>query len=174
LTTQLTAAQVELAETKKSLVGTQETLRQSEDSKRRLDATLNMRSGSLAACEAKNDSLYRTGGALLKRYEEKGCFDALLQSEPVTQIKGSDMENQVEDYRQRLELDRANQKAEDARNQRRLQVESDRRAIEKADQELDEQKRAEQEKLRRLKNKQQSDLNKITRGLSNIFKDIEW
>jgi hypothetical protein len=40
---------------------------------------------------------------LLERYEKKGCMSSLLEQEPFTQIKRVELENLVEDYRDRLD-----------------------------------------------------------------------
>ena len=174
LSAKLESAKKDIATVKATLAETQDNLRQTEDAKRRLDSTLTMRSGALAACETKNDSLYRLGGALIKRYEEKGCFDSLVQREPITQLGRVDMENQVEEYRQQLELERANQKIDAARDKRRQQEEADKRALAKADEDMAQQKRDEEERLQRLKKKQQGDLDKIGRKLKGFFENIEW
>lgn len=55
------------------------------------------------ACQAKNDALYKANSELLAAYRDKGAWDALKQSEPVTGLGAVKVENVVQEYRFRLE-----------------------------------------------------------------------
>lgn len=99
-----------LAETEKKLAETSDALGKSETSGRQLSAGLQQKTQGLATCEAKNEKLHGYGTELLDRYEKKGCGDAMLQGEPFTQLKRVEIENLVEDYREKLDeqkLDRS-------------------------------------------------------------------
>jgi chromosome segregation ATPase len=59
-----------------------------------------------ATCGAANARLYLIGRDLLERYENKSCGAILLESEPFTRLKRVELENLVEDYRDRLDEQR--------------------------------------------------------------------
>jgi chromosome segregation ATPase len=99
-----------LAEAEKKLAETGEALRKAEAAGRQLDAGLKQTAQSLGACEAKNEKLHGYGTELLRKYEAKGCGEAMLQAEPFTGLRRVEIENYVEDTRDRLDeqkLDRA-------------------------------------------------------------------
>lgn len=54
-------------------------------------------------CETNNDKLYRIGRELADWYTSKGAVNAILEAEPFTRIKRVEMENLLEDYRDKLE-----------------------------------------------------------------------
>jgi chromosome segregation ATPase len=92
-----------LAETEKKLAETGEALRKAEAAGRQLDAGLKQTAQSLGACEAKNEKLHGYGTELLRKYEAKGCGEAMLQAEPFTGLKRVEIENYAEDTRDRLD-----------------------------------------------------------------------
>jgi len=98
-----------LAQAERQLAEKGEALLKEESVGRQLDADLKQTSQSLAACEAKNAKLHGYGLELLEKYEKKGCGDALLQAEPFTQIKRVEIENLVEDYREKLDEQKLDQ-----------------------------------------------------------------
>lgn len=57
----------------------------------------------IATLEGKNKKLYQAGIQLMDRYEDKGIVDALLQREPLTQIKDVEVQNVLEEYRNKLD-----------------------------------------------------------------------
>ena len=57
-------------------------------------------------CSAKNTKLYEVNLELLDRYENKGVWDALLQREPVTQLKRVEIEGVVEEYKHKISQQR--------------------------------------------------------------------
>lgn len=57
-------------------------------------------------CGSKNTRLYEVNLELLDRYENKGVWDALLQREPVTQLKRVEIENIVEEYKYKISQQR--------------------------------------------------------------------
>lgn len=54
-------------------------------------------------CETNNGELYRIGRELVEWYSNKGAFNAILEAEPFTRIKSVEMENLLENYREKLE-----------------------------------------------------------------------
>ncbi|MDP2326008.1 MAG: hypothetical protein Q8N51_18555 [Gammaproteobacteria bacterium] len=57
----------------------------------------------LKVCAQKNAQLAGIANEALDRYEKKGCFGALAQAEPFTRLKRVEVENAVEEYRQRID-----------------------------------------------------------------------
>jgi len=54
-------------------------------------------------CETNNNELYRIGRELADWYTSKGAMNAILEAEPFTRIKRVEMENLLENYRDKLE-----------------------------------------------------------------------
>lgn len=54
-------------------------------------------------CETNNDELYRIGRELVDWYSHKGAWNAILEAEPFTRMKSVEMENILENYREKLE-----------------------------------------------------------------------
>ena len=61
-------------------------------------------------CETSNNELYHIGRELVDWYAKKGAFNAVLEAEPFTRMKSVEMENLLENYRDKLE-DRRLQRA---------------------------------------------------------------
>ena len=61
-------------------------------------------------CAEHNVRLYGISGELLKRYEQKGILGTMLQKEPFTQIKKVELEKLVQDYKERIDRQRAESK----------------------------------------------------------------
>lgn len=80
-----------------------EQLRKSEEQGVALQANLGQQGELLAQCTKDNQALYQTSLDLLQRYEEKGVWDAVMQHEPVTQLKRVEIESIGETYRDRAE-----------------------------------------------------------------------
>ncbi|MDO9448997.1 MAG: hypothetical protein Q7J21_00820, partial [Rugosibacter sp.] len=80
---------------------------------RQLEADLKQKTQALAACEAKNAKLHGYGVDLLDKYEKKGCGAALLQADPFTQLKRVEIENLMEDYREKLDEQKLDEKKMD-------------------------------------------------------------
>ena len=58
---------------------------------------------TLQDCASNNQSLYQANMDILKQYENKGVWDAVMQKEPVTQLKRVEIENFIEDMKYRIE-----------------------------------------------------------------------
>jgi len=54
-------------------------------------------------CETNNAALYGIGRELVDWYGRKGAFHAILEAEPFTRMKSVEMENLLENYREKLE-----------------------------------------------------------------------
>lgn len=92
-----------LTETEKKLTETSEALLKSEASGKQLDANLKQKTEALTACAANNTKLHGYGVELLDKYQKKGCGAVLLQADPFTQLKRVEIENLMEDYREKLD-----------------------------------------------------------------------
>jgi chromosome segregation ATPase len=57
----------------------------------------------LKVCAQKNVQLAGIANEALDRYEKKGCFGALAQAEPFTGLKRVEVQNAVEEYRQKID-----------------------------------------------------------------------
>ena len=77
-----------------------------EDERAQLRKTVAGKDVEMGACVGKNQKLYTLNLELLDLYEHKGVWDALLQKEPVTQLKRVEVENIVEAYKERITAER--------------------------------------------------------------------
>ncbi len=93
----------ELRETLKDAERTQERTRLEQE---QWQLSLKQQQDETAACEAKNVNLYRLNLQLLENYRDKGVWDALLQAEPATGIKGVEVDNLLQEYHDKLEQNR--------------------------------------------------------------------
>jgi chromosome segregation ATPase len=100
------ALRTKLAETEGELAAMRKVLAEAEAEGKRLQAALAGEKQSLATCTARNEEMHRTGTELLAHYENKGCFDSVLQAERFTGLKRVEIENRVEDTRDRLDAQR--------------------------------------------------------------------
>lgn len=78
-----------------------------EDERAQLRKTVVGKDVEIGSCADKNQKLYALNLELLDLYENKGVWDALLQKEPVTQLKRVEVENIVEGYKERNHAERA-------------------------------------------------------------------
>ena len=101
--TRLTATDGKLAETAKSLFQTQQTLARTESDKRQLEGVKVRQEKEIASCEGKNLKLYQTGRELMTRFEQKSCGEVIAQKEPFTGLKRVEIENLLEEYRDKLD-----------------------------------------------------------------------
>lgn len=80
-----------------------ETLRKVEADGAALSAKASRDSQALKSCAQKNVDLATVANEALDHYEKKGCFTSLAQKEPFTQIKRAQIENAVQESRERIE-----------------------------------------------------------------------
>jgi predicted RNase H-like nuclease (RuvC/YqgF family) len=69
-------------------------------------ATLTQTRGEIGACEEKNLKLYGYGSELMRRYREKSAFEAIRQAEPLTGLQRAQIDNVLEEYRDKLQAQR--------------------------------------------------------------------
>ncbi len=83
-----------------------QTLQHKEREIKRLEAELARQTRQGEMCEVKNGQLYQINAELMDKYQSKGVFGALLQAEPFTQLKSVEMENLLQEYRDKLDAQR--------------------------------------------------------------------
>lgn len=71
-----------------------------------LQAALAQRGQALGSCQTKNGRLYELNREILAQYHDKGFLDALVQADPLTGIKSVQVENILEEYRDKLDAQR--------------------------------------------------------------------
>lgn len=101
------AVAAKLAATEAELRKTQEAQRAAEAEGKRLQSALATERQQLATCVERGNELRKVGGEVLELYEKKTCLDSVLQSEPFTGLKRVEIENAVEDLRDKLEVQRS-------------------------------------------------------------------
>lgn len=99
----LAETQKTLAETSQKLAATGTTLQQTSADKRNLEEIKTRNEHEIALCEDKNLKLYQTGRDLMTRFEQKTCGEILTQKEPFTGLKRVEIENLMEEYRDKLD-----------------------------------------------------------------------
>lgn len=99
----LAQTEARLADTAKNLARTGQTLAETEADKRRLEGVKARQERDIALCEDKNLQLYQTGRELMVRFEQKSCGEIMAQKEPFTGIKRVEIENLLEEYRDKLD-----------------------------------------------------------------------
>lgn len=82
---------------------TAQNLQQTQSEKNLLQETVVGQAQQLETCESHNVKLLQVNRDLLGQYEKKGFFDSLMQREPITGLKGVELENIVQDYQDRLD-----------------------------------------------------------------------
>lgn len=101
--TQLKDTQTNLEQTRSTLEQTRQTLSGTEADKRRLEGVKARQEKEIALCEEKNGQLYSLGRELMVRFEQKSCNEILAQKEPFTGLKRVQVENLLEEYRDKLD-----------------------------------------------------------------------
>lgn len=82
---------------------TTDTLRDAKADIQLLQGAVQERDHWIADCRTKNEAMYQTNSELLAAYRDKGAWDVLKQSDPVTGIASVTVENAVQEYQFRLE-----------------------------------------------------------------------
>ena len=116
LTQELEALRKEKAEleavklsTETTLTEAQRDLKSNDEQRKELSKSLVQRDQSLASCNEKNARLHDFGLDLVKICEKPSLYKAALRSEPFTQIKRVELENILQDYRDKLDEQRSPQ-----------------------------------------------------------------
>ena len=89
-------------------------LRQTEADKTQLQTTVVDQAQLIESCEANNVKMLQINRELLVDYEKKGFMDAMLQREPLTQLKRVEIENIVQDYQDRIDRSEFRKKTAEA------------------------------------------------------------
>jgi chromosome segregation ATPase len=92
-----------IAALSENLQKTAQHLRQTEAEKTQLQATVVDQAQLIESCEANNVKMLQINRELLVDYEKKGFMDAMLQREPLTQMKRVEIENIVQEYQDRID-----------------------------------------------------------------------
>jgi chromosome segregation ATPase len=71
--------------------------------KQQLEAVLAKHKTALSGCWERNDRMYKLGYELLDKYEQKSCFTSALQAEPFTGLKRAQIENMVEEDKEKFD-----------------------------------------------------------------------
>lgn len=103
----LVQTETSLAETAGTLKETRQTLAATDAAKKNLETVKAHNEREIALCEDKNGKLYRYGRELMVRYEKKSCADAMAQKEPFAGLRQVEIENLLEEYRDKLDAERA-------------------------------------------------------------------
>lgn len=74
-----------------------------DSERRRLEAALAEHRQTIASCEDHNAKLHALGTETLDFFRSKGCFDSALKREPFTGLRKVEIENAIEDHRERLD-----------------------------------------------------------------------
>lgn len=102
----LAQTETSLAETAGTLKETRQTLAATEAAKKNLETIKAHKEREITLCEDKNGKLYKYGRELMVRYERKSCTDAMAQKEPFTGLKQVEIENLLEEYRDKLDAEK--------------------------------------------------------------------
>jgi hypothetical protein len=132
---------------------------------------------SISQCTLRNQSLFKTGVTLLKKYEEKSCLSSVLEKDPLTKLKQASLENWLEEYRGQLEGDLI----VDLESER-LKIVALKASIEKSEQEKkakeEEDKKTalkmQQAKVKEKKKKEQKEFNELTKSIKQSLERAEW
>ena len=103
LSEKITQLEKQFSESQLSLRDTRQSLQQETSQKQRLEQNLGTRDKELGVCETKNKKLYQYQVELLNRAQQRGSFDALLENEPIVQMKRIEIENLMEEYRDKID-----------------------------------------------------------------------
>lgn len=103
-------AERQLAETTAKLKSTEEALAGRESDVKRMDGQLaelrrivGRQAQTIDTCEKKNARFFELNNELLGKYRDKGVGDALLEAEPFTGVKRVELDNLIQEYRDKLE-----------------------------------------------------------------------
>ena len=99
----IAALEKQFGESQQSLRDTRQNLQQETSQKQRLEQNLGARDKELSVCETKNKKLYQYQVELINRAQSRGSLDALLEVEPLTQMKRVEIENLLEEYRDKID-----------------------------------------------------------------------
>ncbi len=85
-----------------------------ESEKTQLQETIVEQAQLIVSCEDKNARMVQINRELLRHYEKKGPLDAMLQREPLTQLKRVEVENIAQEYQDKIDQMEFKKKSADA------------------------------------------------------------
>ena len=97
-----------LSESQLALRDTRQNLQQETSAKQRLEQNLSTRGKELEVCEVKNKKLYQYHVELINRAQRRGSLGVLLEAEPVLGFKRVEIENLLEEYRDKIDEQKIN------------------------------------------------------------------
>lgn len=103
LSEQIAQLKNELADSQKTLNDARRILQQETSEKQRLAQKLALQDKAAATCETKNQTLYRYYVELINRAQRRGRLDTFLETEPVLGLKRVQIENLLEEYRDKMD-----------------------------------------------------------------------
>lgn len=86
---------------------TENDLARSQEQKKQTESTLQTRDRQIASCEDKNIKLYQYGRDLITQCRDRSATDAVLRLEPFIRIKRVQIENLLEEYRDKLDAQKS-------------------------------------------------------------------
>lgn len=92
-----------LTENEHNLRDTRQNLQQETNVKQRVEQNLGTRDKELGVCETKNKKLYRYQVEMINHAQNRGSFGVLLEKEPLSQVKRVEIENLLEEYRDKID-----------------------------------------------------------------------
>jgi chromosome segregation ATPase len=101
--TRVVAVQQDLAKTRDALALANTTAQQSESERDKLQANVTNSRTLLTACEGKNVELLQVGHEILDAYGKFDFAEALAASEPFTKLHRVELENQAQDFGDRID-----------------------------------------------------------------------
>jgi len=102
LNAQLDSARKQIAELTAKQTEAMRMLNERESLLKRVQGDLDSSRAAGTSCEAKNVELYEYSQDLAQRYEHKGVWTAMRQKEPVTGLGGVEMDNLLQEYREKF------------------------------------------------------------------------
>ena len=110
--TELSQVQQKLEETSAREKDLSARLASSDGQNKKLQAALTASQSEANTCETKNEALYLYGRELLAKFEGQSALDKLLAKEPIFGIKRVEIENTVQEYRDKFDSGKFQRKTE--------------------------------------------------------------
>jgi chromosome segregation ATPase len=92
-----------LADTQNTLLVSQRDLKANEAQRKEIAKSLVQRDQWIGACSEKNSKLHAFGLDLIKVYDKPSTYEAVLRTEQFSQLKRVELENLLQDYRDKLD-----------------------------------------------------------------------
>lgn len=107
----LESASKKLVDMTQQYLVAQHDIKDGDAQRKELLANLSKKGQQVAACSEKNVKLHDFGLDLIKIYDKPSIYDAGLRAEPFTQVKRVELENILQDYRDKLDEQRVGMSA---------------------------------------------------------------